>query len=243
MQENSTLQNLVTCTREAVAHYWGTRSAQRSRQQQMGRSDQGSRGAVTGGAQMDGFIRLFSDLICDAGLGREYLHFDRALELPGFFRPTKEWDLVVVKDGALIAAIEAKSQVGPSFGNNFNNRTEEAMGSALDLWTAYREGAYLASPQPFLGYFFMLEDCPASSHPVRVKEPHFKVFREFVGSSYARRYEIFCRKLVLERHYTSAAFITSQMSSGERGEYMTPAEDLSMERFARTLIGHLTAVA
>jgi len=26
----------------------------------------------------------------------------------------------------LVAAIEAKSQVGPSFGNNFNNRTEEA---------------------------------------------------------------------------------------------------------------------
>jgi len=54
----------------------------------------------------------------------------------------------------LIAAIEAKSQVGPSFGNNFNNRTEEAMGSALDLWTAFRKRDYLDNPQPFLGYFF-----------------------------------------------------------------------------------------
>ena len=61
----------------------------------------------------------------------------KRLQLPGFFRPTKEWDLVVVKNGHLIAAIEAKSQVGPSFGNNFNNRTEEAMGSALDIWTAF----------------------------------------------------------------------------------------------------------
>jgi hypothetical protein len=69
-----------------------------------------------------------------------------------------------VKDGKLIAAIEAKSQVGPSFGNNFNNRTEEAMGSALDLWTAYREGAFHTSPHPFLGYFFLLEDCQASKH-------------------------------------------------------------------------------
>lgn len=243
MQENKTLENLGARTREAVARYWRTRLAQRQRQEQTGKLDQGSRGAVTGGAQMDGFIRLFTDLICDAGIARECLFCARMLELPGFFRPTKEWDLVVVKDGTLVAAIEAKSQVGPSFGNNFNNRTEEAMGSALDLWTAYREGAYLASPQPFLGYFFMLEDCPASSHPVGVKEPHFRVFPEFVGSSYARRYELFCRKLILERHYTSAAFITSQVSTGEKGDYLTPAEDLSVERFARTLIGHVVTVA
>jgi len=239
MQENRTLQNLDTRTREAVAHYWRTRSTQRKRQQQTGKLDQGLRGAVTGGAQMDGFIRLFTDLICDAGVMRECLFCERALELPGFFRPTKEWDLVVVKDGTLIAAIEAKSQVGPSFGNNFNNRTEEAMGSALDLWTAYRDGAYLTSPQPFLGYFFMLEDSPASTHPVRVNEPHFKVFPEFVGSSYARRYELFCRKLVLERHYTSSAFLMSAPSTGENGDYVTPAQDLSVERFAKALIGHL----
>ena len=52
----------------------------------------------------------------------------------------------------------------------------------------------------------MLEDCEASNRPVSVKEPHFKVFPEFVGASYMRRYELFCRKLVLERHYTASAF-------------------------------------
>jgi len=242
MQKNRTLRNLAARTQEAVAHYWRTRSSQRNRQQQTGKTDQGARGAVMGGAQMDGFIRLFTDLIRDAGIAQESTFYDKALELPGFFRPTKEWDLVIVKEGILVAAIEAKSQVGPSFGNNFNNRTEEAMGSALDLWTAYREGAYLASPQPFLGYFFMLEDCEASTRTVRVKEPHFKVFPEFVGSSYARRYEIFCRKLVLERHYTAAAFITSQAGTGRDGTYRTPAEDLSMDRFAKALLGHLVAV-
>ncbi|MDI9380032.1 MAG: PaeR7I family type II restriction endonuclease [Verrucomicrobiota bacterium] len=33
------------------------------------------------------------------------------------------------------------------------------MGSALDVWTAFRERAYLASPQPFVGYLFMLAAC------------------------------------------------------------------------------------
>lgn len=127
---------------DAVAHYWQTRKLQREKQKNKGVSDAGLRSAVTGGAQMDGFIRLFTEIIVEAGMSERYVFRKRLLELPGFFRPTKEWDLLVVKNGHLVAAIEAKSQVGPSFGNNFNNRTEEAMGSALDLWTAYREGAF-----------------------------------------------------------------------------------------------------
>ena len=188
---------------------------------------------------MDGFIELFTDLIKGAGISENNIFYKKGLELPGFFRPTKEWDLLLIKDKVLLAAIEAKSQVGPSFGNNFNNRTEEAMGSALDLWTAYREGAYFANPQPFLGYFFMLEDCEASNRPVSVQEPHFKVFAEFVKASYMKRYEIFCRKLVLERHYTSAAFITSNSQSGLQGDYATPAEDISVDRFAKVLIAQI----
>ena len=127
---------------QAVSHYWLTRKAQKDKQKRSGVSDAGLRSAVTGGAQMDGFITLFKGLIVDAGIDKDYIHEKKSLELPGFFRPSKEWDLLVIKNGQLIVAIEAKSQVGPSFGNNFNNRTEEAMGSALDLWTAFREGAF-----------------------------------------------------------------------------------------------------
>jgi hypothetical protein len=224
---------------KAVAHYWQTRAAQRNKQETGGRADQGLRSAVTGGAQMDGFIDLFTELVTQAGIPLRYVFRKKAVELPGFFRPTKEWDLLVIRDRMLIAAIEAKSQVGPSFGNNFNNRTEEAMGSALDLWTAFRERAYIESPQPFLGYFFMLEDCEASNRPVGVKEPHFKVFPEFLGASYMRRYELFCRKLVLERHYTASAFITSSSHEGLDGIYKTPADDLSIERFAKLLVAHV----
>ena len=241
MKSDDILRDLSNRTGTAVAHYWKTRTGQSDKQRQTGKADQGLRSAVTGGAQMDGFIDLFTDLITAAGIPERFVFRKKAVELPGFFRPTKEWDLLVVRENTLLAAIEAKSQVGPSFGNNFNNRTEEAMGSALDLWTAYRERAYLTSPQPFLGYFFMLEDCAASNRPIKVHESHFKVFPEFVDASYMRRYEIFCRKLVLERHYTAAAFVSSTTASGINGRYSTPADDLSVERFARTLTGHLAA--
>lgn len=235
------LENLEENVASAVAHYWGTRETQREKQKSRGITDAGLRSAVTGGAQMDGFIDLFKGLIMESGIAEEFIFRKKWLELPGFFRPTKEWDLVVVKNGHLVAAIEAKSQVGPSFGNNFNNRTEEAIGSALDIWTAFREGAFNAGLQPFLGYFFMLEDAPGSNRPVKVKEPHFKVFPEFIGASYKKRYELLCRKLILERHYTSARFITSESKGGLRGEYREPAQDLNVVKFAKAIVSHVGA--
>lgn len=225
--------------KNAIAYYWQTRLVQRRRQEESDKADRGFRSAVTGGAQMDGFINLFVDLIIQAGIPPQCIFKKKAVALPGFFRPSKEWDLLIVREQTLIAAVEAKSQVGPSFGNNFNNRTEEAIGSAVDLWTAFREQAYLDSPQPFLGYLFMLEDCIASNRPLSVQEPHFRVLPEFIGASYTKRYELFCRKLVLERHYTAAAFITSTSHDGLYGAFSTPADDLSIERFVKALTAHV----
>jgi hypothetical protein len=109
------MKSLSERTATAVAHYWQTRAAQREKQVKTGKADQGLRSAVTGGAQMDGFIDLFTDLITQVGIPARFVFRKKAVELPGFFRPSKEWDLLVVRDRTLIAAIEAKSQVGPSF--------------------------------------------------------------------------------------------------------------------------------
>jgi hypothetical protein len=229
------MKGLSQSVAKAISCFWRTRQRQAIRQRSTGRSDQGARSAVTGGRQMDGFIELFTDLIVSAGVPRKSIFYEAKLELPGYFRAEKKWDLLVVHNGELIISLEAKSQVG-SFGNNFNNRTEEAMGSALDLWTAYREGAFNKTIRPWLGYFFVLEDSPKSRSPVRVAEPHFDVFPEFVNASYGKRYEVFCRKLVRERHYSAAAFIMSLRTKGTKGEYSEPAEDLTFESLARSLV-------
>jgi hypothetical protein len=240
MKRDDILKDVSARAGRAVARYWETRATQRDKQKQTGKADQGLRSAVTGGAQMDGFIDLFTELIVAAGIPTTCVHRSKDVELPGFFRPTKEWDLVVVRENTLLVAIEAKSQVGPSFGNNFNNRTEEAMGSAVDLWAAYRNGTFLHSPQPFVGYFFMLEDCDASQSPVKVREPHFKVAPDLSRASYTRLYELFCHKLVWERYYTTSAFITSSAVGGLNGVFKRYGEDLSIESFARKLLGHVS---
>lgn len=229
--------------RKAVRHFWSTRDSQAKKQgSKSGTRDAGSRTAVTGGHQMDGFVNLVREYLCANGLPKTQVFCNKGVELPGWYRAEKQWDLLVVAESELLAGIEFKSQVG-SFGNNFNNRTEEAIGSATDIWAAYREGAFKPSSRPWLGYMMLLEEAPGSIRPVKPSEPHFKVFPEFKDASYGKRYEILLTKLVRERLYDSACFLLSDPKRGARGEYREPASELTFEKFLTSLLSRATAVA
>lgn len=226
---------------KAVKYFWTMREEQIRRQGiTSGKKDYGLRGAVTGGAQLNGFIALVTELLLKCDIPESCI-YDRNAIVPGYYRPTKGWDLIVVVDGNLVASVEFKSQVGPSFGNNFNNRIEEALGSATDIWAAFREGAFSPSPKPWLGYLMLLEDHPKSMTPVNIKEPHFRVFNEFQKSSYSQRYGLFCQKLVRERLYDAACFITSDKKSGRSGNFKEPLKELGFKNFAISLISRATA--
>lgn len=227
-------------TRAAVRHYWRTLDKQSSKQK-AGNADRGARAAVTGGKQMMGFCAVVRQMLVDNGVQDVHIFVDAKLELPGYFRPTKSWDMLVVSAGNLIAALEFKSQRGPSFGNNFNNRTEEAIGTAHDLWTAFREGAFGTNPRPWLGWVMLLEECERSTTPVKVAEPHFKVFPEFRGASYAKRYELLLQRLVREKLFDRAAFLMATDKQGLRGAYTEPSDDLRMQSFLAALAGHAMA--
>lgn len=227
------LPNIEKRFRSAIQTFWEARAKQQQKQVEAGRIDAGTRGAVTGGTQMGALEILVVDILKAVGLDGLGIHTRTALELPGYYRPQKKWDLLVVANGQLVTAIEFKSQVGPSFGNNFNNRTEEAIGSAADIWTAYREGRFGTGPRPFLGYFFLLEDCPAVHRPVKTSQPYFPVDEVFTNASYSKRYEILCRRLVLERQYDAACLTLS--TKGPSFSISHPSVDLTFRRFVSEL--------
>lgn len=229
---------------EAVKAFWGNREAARQKQIESGKADQGERASVTAGKNMDGFLALVLDIIKTNGLAHAEIHQNRAmLSLPGYFRPTKLWDLLVIYKGELIAAIELKSQVGPSFGNNFNNRTEEAIGTAHDLWTAYREEAFGKQPRPFVGWLMMVEDAPESRKTVRDSSPHFPVSEEFRGASYLKRYDLLCQRLAKEQLYTTAALVAAKRSAVDSGDFTSLSDMSSLKTFITTLAGHVASSA
>ncbi len=235
------MRDLDTGLREAVRYFWRTRHQQSTRRVDSQDRDRGSRGAVTGGKQMDGFVRLLRDILIDAKIPDECIAIDKRVELPGWFRAEKKWDMVIVHKGELLAALEFKSQIGPSFGNNFNNRSEEALGSATDIWAAYREGAFKPSTRPHLGYFMLLDDCERSRAPVQVVQPHFPVFAEFKGASYRKRYAVLIEKLLRDRLYDSACFLLSSTEGADTGDYSEPHPELTFSKFVAPLVAQVSA--
>ena len=228
--------------KKAVQMFWSLRNQQAQSQGGEGEKDRGDRSAVTGGKHLDGFRDLVAELLVASGLQRGTVYWRKKTELPGWYRAEKSWDLLVVADGRLVAIVEFKSQVG-SFGNNFNNRTEEAVGNATDLWAAYGEGAFKPSERPWLGYLMMLEDAPGSNSNVKVKETHFQVFTEFKEASYAKRYDVLMTKLVRSRLYDAGCFLMSSREGGINGEYREPNPELSFRNFIVSLAARGIAVA
>lgn len=228
----------------AVQQFWLDRGAQSQKSATSVRPNIGTRGSATGGGHMTAFELLLVDLLTEVGIER--LHTRIALrdtkpkvplELPGYFRVSKQWDVLVIVDNQLLAAIELKSQVG-STGNNLNNRVEEAIGNATDLWTAFREGR-LGPRRPFLGFFFLLEDTPKIHNPVRTLEPYFSNDPIFRGAPYADRYRIFCQRLVLERLYDATCLTLATNASPPEITHLAP--ELNFQQFVAQLQGHAQA--
>ena len=238
------LADYDTKARAAVRAFWENREQALQAQRTTGKADMGQRGAVTAGTHMNGFIALMIDLVRANGLGSAQTHQQRSvLTLPGYFRPTKLWDLLITHEGRLIAALEFKSQVGPSFGNNTNNRAEEAIGTAHDLWTAYREGAFGIHPRPFVGWLILVEDAPESRAPVRDVSPHFPIFPVFQGASYIQRYHLLCQRMIQEQLYTAACVITAPRTAGTDGQYAELDAMTGLRSFVASFAGHIAAEA
>jgi len=98
---------------DAVRSFWSVRESQAAKQLASGKLDAGSRGSVTGGGHLDGIAKLLAQVFMEAGFAPSAIRRTSGIELPGFYRPTKSWDLVVIENDILVAAIEFKSQVGP----------------------------------------------------------------------------------------------------------------------------------
>lgn len=73
-----------------------TRNSQIDDQKRRNVSDVGMRSAVTGGKHMDGFAQLFRKISIDVGIPDNYI-YHRNSPLPGFFRPTKKWDFLIIR--------------------------------------------------------------------------------------------------------------------------------------------------
>lgn len=181
-------------------------------------------------------------------------HSGKGIELPGYYRRTKRWDVLITHRRKPVAAIEFKS-MSASYGNNFNNRLEEAVGSSADLRQARLHGELGEIDPPFLGWLILVRDEPESS--TLTSEPS-KLFaaRVFDRTSYIQRFQILCRRMVEQGLYDAATVIKSRKEDGEETGAWEDVEDIiherdlsdrhvdtSLGRFYRALWDHLNRYA
>lgn len=232
------LDDLDSEVADVIVHYWATLSDQADAQESSEETARGRRAQVLGGAQMDGFAGLIEDALVEAGVPRDSVLHDHSAVLPGYYRATKRWDIAVVHKGNLLAVMELKS-IASSFGNNLNNRIEEAVGNNTDLYQAYEDGLFEPSPTPWVGYLILMADNEGSNGQVRIREPNFPVDEQFKNATYLDRAELLCLRMLRQRLVDGATFITSDEESGLQGEFSEPNTELSFSRFVSSLVSHV----
>jgi len=213
--------------------YWALKRKQLATARASQSTAEGSAKAVRGGGHFEPVVQLIASFFTDAGYPVDSIHArGHATILPAYLRPTKNWDLVVVHRGVLAAAIEVKALGGPSFGNNYNNRLEEAIGSSVDLTAA--NAADLVGPEkPWLGYFFVIEDHPDSRRIVRERSCRsFPVETTWASKSYQSRYAVTGRRLLDSRMYDAVCYL---VSSAARPTPIEPEPALDWTHFAAAI--------
>lgn len=215
---------------KAIGRFWDIRGSQRSQNV----TEDDNRGAVLGGKQLDGFAEMMRQTAVKAGVPKECI-YTKGCAVPGYFRASKNWDfMIVTPNNKLVALIEFKSQIG-SYGNNFNNRSEEAIGSSEDFWTAFRENQFPGQQAPWLGYMMVVGKDELSQRLVSNGKMQFNVLPEFEKATYIDRYRILCSKLIRERKYTSVALLWTDVNR----QYGDVCQDLAMDKFICSFVGHI----
>lgn len=184
-------------------------------QSQRGHSDQGERAGITSGKHLDPIVNIIAEEIISAGIEEKDVHASHSgMELPGWFRPTKQWDILAFSQDALVMAIELKS-ISSSYSKNLNNRVEEALGMAVDVKSAERHGLFQCNIPPLFAYVMIVKsDDQSRKQTVDPKDTYFKADDSFYGCSYIERFKIMCRRFVEEGMYDAVWFVTVDPESG-----------------------------
>lgn len=177
---------------EAVDFWIKTKLEQQSVAEAAGTAQGGTRAAVTGGKHLAGVNQLLLDELESLDLPRLDSWVDRGAVVPGYYRASKSWDLLVTVEGKPVLAMEYKSMTG-SEGKNLNNRADEVIGAAQDLRRAQEHG--LLPPGMKRGYVFLMEVTPDVARPVGVTTRVGTPDPEFVGATYLDRMAIMCERL------------------------------------------------
>lgn len=186
-------------------------------------------GAARSGTHMAAIQDYVRRLFIEAGLPPESV-LNGSPSLPGFFRRSKSWDVVVSYRGVLVAAVELKSQVG-SVGNNANNRIEEAIGNAYDIGAVQKYNRSFGSLSPWLAFVMVLEETADTRRELRPRSTVFATDEVFTHATYSSQYQTALSRFVSDGLYDAGWFLTTAQHADGGYGYAEPLKTATSETF------------
>lgn len=229
----NTIPDYTDQVHASVRSYWDVRVTQAQRSADSGAINTGLRSEVTGGRHLDELQLLLVNVFVDAGIPAEMIEVRRR-PIPGYFRRHKSWDVVVTVRRRVLGIIELKSITGSNPGQNFNNRTDEALGQAVDVWRAVERGIIDSPLRPWLGYLMLLEDNEEWNRVSPARRSVWPADPIFANTSAADRAAIFFDRMVRERLLDAACVM---MASRDTGAVRYPQPTLSFQALAAAMVG------
>lgn len=222
-------------TRIAIDMFWEMRGEQIAALPDGGLAG----GAARAARHMNGIRDLVKKIFIDAGMPAESIIKEPFL--PGYYRPRKRWDMAVKYKGALVAALEFKSQVG-SVGKNINNRFEEALGSGTDTWAAQTKFAAFGDVPPWFGYVLVLREDKETETPNRPIDTLFAADPAFEGMSYSQRYQEMIKRFIADNIYQAGWLIAIKVDDSGRVSYNEPLATASGKAFRAAVEGRVNLI-
>ena len=208
-------------------------------------TQEGNRGVMIGGGAMNGFAYADQVVALSAGVPEDDIIIsrsaqDRRATLPGFFRPSKNFDFVIIQNQIPVVALEFKS-INSSFGNNMNNRADEAIGQGTDLNAMY-DGNGISAGDFFSGYILCMADTEDSRRVTReITLPLINLNIEMNRLSYQGRGDAMCLRLEEECTWTCTSFLSSDLLECN-GDYTVHNPENSPTRFLHSLFTFLNRI-
>lgn len=219
--------------RNALLKSFDIREQSAELQMERGVIDTGLRSQVTAGIHLNPITDVIVSDLRSLGIPNSGI-YDRQTDLPGWFRASKQWDILTFHNNRLIAAIELKS-IYSSYGNNLNNRAEEAIGESVDAQYAIQKGLIDQIIPPLLCYALIVKKDEGSKSTCKApRESHFPVDPVYANTSYIDRFKILCQRMRREGLFGAVWFVTVDPIDGVVEE---PDPDLTYEKFIAEIRG------
>jgi len=219
----------------AVTWFWGSRASQSDGvNHSQGAAE---RDAVVGGQHLNAIRDLIANELVRLGTPRSAIKTrGRLKNMPGYFRPTKNWDLAVVDENDQVIALFELKSMSSSYGNNANNRTEEAIANSVELQYAVKMGH--VPVKPWLAYIFVIRDeAKSRKNSSRQSSAAYPTDTTFANTSYVDRMATVVQRLVTTGFYDAGWFVatTKPDPAMQEATWSSPLKDVSWESFSTAL--------